>query len=547
MEINGVNGNGKVFYQLELKQTEVKSEENAPSVLELGGGVDTVSFSTQTNQSETFADVKAEMDKNVPDRTTTIEEKELAIKYIDRMLACDDITPELKEYWTEKKNEIEKEIQEIKAMTAADTAEVTDAPVSDDIEAQIEADFEALDSLTDKCRQDIERAMESVKAEIAHVDNLIADVEKKLDNFFYKLFSGNSLKRELNDLEQRKAELEEKLEALNAKLQSLNSSDNVEAAESKLMVVVDKYGQKLDDEIASLKGAIEDIDREIESEPTRLRGLNTRRIRTLRQQKAELQAKLDKLIEERGLVDAAKETEGDVKTAALVYLADKYGQRLDDEAAGLSEQIAYLDNRIANVEKKLPSWYSFFLGDSIQRELDDLNKQKAELQAKLDEINKERANVDSAKETATSQVLAESSDEATNSDEVREIVDIIVHKDELKKEKAEIEQQIAYLDNRIANVEKKLSSWFYSVFLGDSLQRELDDLKQQRAELQARADEIQSKLDRISSTNIFAQTADDTSRLDDIQIEPDLWGIAPNSSSADTTSIDSISDFLRGW
>lgn len=49
MEINGVNGNGKVFYKLELNQTEVKSEENAPSVLELGGGVDTVSFSTQTN------------------------------------------------------------------------------------------------------------------------------------------------------------------------------------------------------------------------------------------------------------------------------------------------------------------------------------------------------------------------------------------------------------------------------------------------------------------------------------------------------------------
>ena len=122
LEINGVNGAGNLFNLNGVKKSEFK-EEKEPSLLELGGGVDTVSFSTQTNQSEMFADVKAEMDKNVPDRTTTIEEKELAIKYIDRMLACDDITPELKEYWTEKKNEIEKEIQEIKAMTAADTAE----------------------------------------------------------------------------------------------------------------------------------------------------------------------------------------------------------------------------------------------------------------------------------------------------------------------------------------------------------------------------------------------------------------------------------------
>ena len=99
------------------------------------------------------------------------------------------------------------------------------------------------------------------------------------------------------------------------------------------------------------------------------------------------------------------------------------------------------------------------------------------------------------------------------------------------------------MDNHIANVEKKLSRWFYRPFSGNSLQRELDDLKQQRAELQARADEIQSKLDRISSTNIFAQTADDTSRLDDIQIEPDLWGNDFNNPSDGTKNIVSIGVF----
>ena len=69
---------------------------------------------TNENKTEKFDDVRAEMAKNVPDRTTTIEEKELALSYIDRMLACDDITPELKNYWSNKKNIIEMEIQSIK-------------------------------------------------------------------------------------------------------------------------------------------------------------------------------------------------------------------------------------------------------------------------------------------------------------------------------------------------------------------------------------------------------------------------------------------------
>ena len=64
--------------------------------------------------SEKFADVRAEMDKNVPDRTSTIEEKEKAISYIDRMLKCDDITPEMKNYWSNKKDVIQMEIQTIK-------------------------------------------------------------------------------------------------------------------------------------------------------------------------------------------------------------------------------------------------------------------------------------------------------------------------------------------------------------------------------------------------------------------------------------------------
>ncbi len=74
------------------------------------GGLDTVSFSSKQH----FQDVLNEMRRNVPDRTTTVEEKELAISYINRMLACSDIEPDVKTYWENKKVIIQNEIQNIK-------------------------------------------------------------------------------------------------------------------------------------------------------------------------------------------------------------------------------------------------------------------------------------------------------------------------------------------------------------------------------------------------------------------------------------------------
>ena len=75
-------------------------------------GLDTVSFSSK--KSEKFADVRTELAKNVPDRTTTIEEKQKALSYIERMLKCSDITKEMKNYWANKRDTIQMEIQMIK-------------------------------------------------------------------------------------------------------------------------------------------------------------------------------------------------------------------------------------------------------------------------------------------------------------------------------------------------------------------------------------------------------------------------------------------------
>lgn len=82
------------------------------SILEKDGGIDTVSLN-KNSSAEKFEDVFKEFDRNVHDSTSTIEEKSLAIKYIDRMLACDDIPDDLKIYWQNKKEIIQMEIQNI--------------------------------------------------------------------------------------------------------------------------------------------------------------------------------------------------------------------------------------------------------------------------------------------------------------------------------------------------------------------------------------------------------------------------------------------------
>ena len=110
IHINRFLSLNKIFKANQTRKLEFPPKN--VSLFEQGGGLDTVNFSG--NKSEKFADVRAEFDRNVPDSTSTINEKQLAISYIERMLKCNDITPEMKNYWTNKKNVIEMEIQSIK-------------------------------------------------------------------------------------------------------------------------------------------------------------------------------------------------------------------------------------------------------------------------------------------------------------------------------------------------------------------------------------------------------------------------------------------------
>lgn len=108
-EINQFTNYAKNFSEIRLgiKEQDVeKTLKNSKTDLGI--------VNLNSNKSEKFEDVFNEMSKNVPDRTSTISEKELAISYIDRLLACDDISDDLKIYWQNKKSVIQMEMQNIK-------------------------------------------------------------------------------------------------------------------------------------------------------------------------------------------------------------------------------------------------------------------------------------------------------------------------------------------------------------------------------------------------------------------------------------------------
>ena len=310
LEINRILGTGNVLNQGELKKVEQQQED--VSLLEQGGGVDTVSFSSGVSESEKFSDVRAEMEQNVPDITTTIEEKELAISYIDRMLACSDISPELKEYWTEKKTEIEQEIQAIKAMEANSGV----ADKEENIFATKSAAYSILTEYIDKYKSSVEKEIEQVTSLIQKVDKDISNIEAKLSKWFYRTFSGRSLNNQLDAAKRRKEELQAKLNALN---------------------------------------------------------------------------------EELNRIDKAKENGGIGHEDVLVEYANKYRQTKEEEAAKLKEEIAEKDKEIEEIENALTKWfYRTFFKRGYNNDLENLRRQKAELQVKLDAVNEEIARIDSA-------------------------------------------------------------------------------------------------------------------------------------------------------
>ncbi len=118
----------------------LKNNANTTPTLLDDGGCDTFEFSTK--KGEAFQDVFNEMQMKVPDRTTTVEEKELAISYIDRMLACDDISDDLKNYWQNKKEVIEMEILNIKNESKAKKGGETVKEVWKEFSSFIDSHFE---------------------------------------------------------------------------------------------------------------------------------------------------------------------------------------------------------------------------------------------------------------------------------------------------------------------------------------------------------------------------------------------------------------------
>ena len=313
LEIGRLFGFMRVPVQNQKADSRSQGSTGAP-LLEKGGGVDTVSFSTPA--SEKFEDVLAEFRQNVPDVTTTIEEKELAISYIDRLLACSDITPELKEYWTEKKTEIEQEIQAIKTMEDSAVEQGTEV-YNFDAENIFAAEptISPLMDYVDVCRQSIEAEITQVTKTIESLDKEIANIESKLTNWFNKTFFKRSLNNKLESAKRRKEEQQAKLNELNKELSRLDEAKESGGIghEDVLVECAQKCRQEKEQEAAKLSEEIAKKDEEIaEIEKaltkwfyrTFFKKSFNRDLENLRSQKAELQVKLVAINSELAKIDS---------------------------------------------------------------------------------------------------------------------------------------------------------------------------------------------------------------------------------------------------
>ncbi len=110
--MGNINQTTNLFFNIGGMQYLAKQQTSETSSLNKNTNSETSNFSN--NKSEKFKEVCADFHQNVPDSTSTIAEKELAISYINRMLACEDIPDDLKIYWQNKKAIIQMEIQNIK-------------------------------------------------------------------------------------------------------------------------------------------------------------------------------------------------------------------------------------------------------------------------------------------------------------------------------------------------------------------------------------------------------------------------------------------------
>lgn len=86
----------------------------------------TASNTSQSNSSskkESADEIMKEFNANVPDQTSTIEEKELALSYIER-IENSDADDNTKLYWQNKATVIQGEISKIQAETSGDSSKV---------------------------------------------------------------------------------------------------------------------------------------------------------------------------------------------------------------------------------------------------------------------------------------------------------------------------------------------------------------------------------------------------------------------------------------
>ena len=217
------------------------------------------------NKVESFNNVFEEMRKEVPDRTSTIEEKEKALSYIERMLACDDIPNS--EYWENKKSIIEMEIIGIKNCEKIENNE----------------DFEEVWIETRKFIEKYDKTP-NPNLDLEDITEYELTYNRILMSFFDKLLAYDNISEEdKKGVETRKVQCQNQMEDLAEQLKQANISNQIKniCQEMNLFQICYTEEDKNNaiaciDKILNIEGISDDLKTYFEAKKAAVQNNNTR-------------------------------------------------------------------------------------------------------------------------------------------------------------------------------------------------------------------------------------------------------------------------------
>lgn len=198
--------------------------------------------SAQNTGKESFKKVYEEFNQKVPDRTTTIEEKELALSYIERILNS-DADADTKAYWQSNAIVIKAEIAKIKQDQAIKNVDEIVISSKTDVIENVQEFYKSLEMAHNTLMSVWERAESSKNADLEEsceaINIQLCSIEEKMGSLQSTVMAMPANSKEAGQYaEEIVAEMKKNLEAANGALNKAMDKKSMPEEDYEKMILV---------------------------------------------------------------------------------------------------------------------------------------------------------------------------------------------------------------------------------------------------------------------------------------------------------------------